>query len=179
MTETEIKIPVSDLPAVEDRIRARGFTAEGPPQFERNTLYDTSSRDLFEARKLLRVREAGDRTILTVKLPPVDGARHKVREEREVEASDAGEMHAILAGLGYQPAWRYEKRRTTYRHSGEGGLIEVDDTPIADSWSLKASRNGSTGLRRSSDSARTNTRPPVITRSLLNGGTAPAATPST
>ena len=130
MTEIEVKIPVADLAAAEERVRACGFEADEPPHFERNTLYDTAGKDLFHGRKLLRIREADGRTILTIKLPPVDGGRHKVREEREVEASDAGELHAILAGLGYQPAWRYEKRRTTYRRSGDGGQIEVDDTPI-------------------------------------------------
>lgn len=130
MQEIEVKIPVSELDAAEARVRESGFRAAGPAQFERNILFDTAAGDLQRTKRLLRIREAGGRTILTVKMPPVEGGRHKVREEREVEVSDAAEAAALFQGLGYEPAWTYEKRRTTYRRGGEPGVIEVDDTPI-------------------------------------------------
>lgn len=130
MKEVEVKIPVPDLGAAEARVRAAGFRAEGPAHFERNTLFDTAAGDLARTKRLLRVREADGRAILTVKMPPVEGGRHKVREEREVAVSDAAETAALLRGLGYEPAWIYEKRRTTYRRAGEPGVIEVDETPI-------------------------------------------------
>jgi adenylate cyclase class 2 len=43
----------------------------------------------------------------------------------------------VLAALGYQPTFRYEKYRTTFSKDGEPGLITVDETPIGDFLELE------------------------------------------
>ena len=141
MTEVEVKIPVDDLREAERRVRSLGFEPVRPTVFERNTLYDNAAFDLRAGKKVLRIREVGERTILTSKAPPIEGGPHKVREEREVEVSDAREMHGILATLGYRPAWRYEKRRTTFRRGEESGVIEIDDTPIGGFLEIEGAPN--------------------------------------
>lgn len=95
--------------------------------------------------------KAGKRFVLTFK-GPVEGAaagsaanrgggisafggEHKVREEIELELSDAKALGAILARLGMSESFHYEKYRTTFRMPeslrwAKGLLIELDETPI-------------------------------------------------
>lgn len=61
--------------------------------------------------------------------------RYKIREELELEVSDAGALTKIFEGLGMAGWFRYEKYRTTYAlgkaHGwAKGLLIEVDETPV-------------------------------------------------
>lgn len=61
--------------------------------------------------------------------------RYKIREELELEVSDAGALTKIFEGLGMAGWFRYEKYRTTYAlgkaHDwAKGLLIEVDETPV-------------------------------------------------
>ena len=93
-------------------------------------LYDTPAADLFGGDKLLRVRETAGKTIGTVKGPPLAGGRHKVREEHETEAADAGALGRIFETIGYEPVWVYEKYRTRFTRGSEPGVIEVDEMPI-------------------------------------------------
>jgi adenylate cyclase class 2 len=61
--------------------------------------------------------------------------RHKVREEIELEVSDAKALATIFEDLGMNRWFQYEKFRTTFglRASNAwaaGLLIELDETPI-------------------------------------------------
>jgi adenylate cyclase class IV len=70
--------------------------------------------------------------------PDLDHPRngpHKVREEIEVEVTDAAKLRAIFEGLGMSGWFRYEKYRTTFwlpasKAWARGLLIELDETPI-------------------------------------------------
>lgn len=60
---------------------------------------------------------------------------HKVREEIEMEVTDAATLTTIFEGLGMSGWFRYEKFRTTFRLPASkdwarGLLIELDETPI-------------------------------------------------
>lgn len=61
--------------------------------------------------------------------------RYKVREELELEVTDAGTLTKIFDALGLDGWFRYEKYRTTYK-LGKGNpwakdlLIELDETPV-------------------------------------------------
>lgn len=69
------------------------------------------------------------------------GERYKVREEREVGASDDGAIAEILAALGLAPRFRYEKFRSTYRLPGIAHVVvELDETPIGDFLELEGRR---------------------------------------
>jgi adenylate cyclase, class 2 len=66
---------------------------------------------------------------------PVGDGPHKVREEIEMEVTDAAKLRAIFEGLGMNGWFRYEKYRTTFRLPASkawarGLLIELDETPI-------------------------------------------------
>ena len=58
-----------------------------------------------------------------------------MREEIELEISDAKSLGKIFAGLGMRESFHYEKYRTTFRMPksarwAEKLLIELDETPI-------------------------------------------------
>jgi adenylate cyclase, class 2 len=125
--EVEIKVEVSDLSALEDRLRALGFDLETPSTHELNTLYDTPAGKLRKSGQLLRLRQYGDKWTLTHKARGRKGI-HKTRQETETQVTDAGPMNAILLALGYQQSFSYEKFRAEW--SDAEGHVVVDQTPI-------------------------------------------------
>ena len=135
MLEIEVKLPIANLSAVRAQLQALGWKA-AERLSERNTVYDTPEQSLAGAGKLLRIRETGDRAILTVKLPAGDEGAHKVREEHNLDGPGPT-LERIVEGLGFSPAWRYEKRRTRHSKPGEAGVIELDETPIGDFLELE------------------------------------------
>ncbi len=126
--EIEVKVPAPDLDAVRHRLRRAGATVRSPKHDESNDLFDDPARKLSGSGRTVRLRRAQGRAILTYKGSAryQDGA--KIREEREVEVSDAAEAEAILAGLGLERRFRYEKRREEWDF--RGCLTALDETPI-------------------------------------------------
>src|SRR5215471_14288988 len=100
-----------------------------------------ASRSMGNSKK----SKSKPRVVLTFKRPitrpseadakhPADGS-HKVREEIEMEVTDAATLTTIFEGLGMSGWFRYEKFRTTFRFPAtkawaRGLLIELDETPI-------------------------------------------------
>jgi adenylate cyclase class 2 len=130
---------------------------------EWNVLFDTPQGALGKSGQLLRIRtetpharpngakssetkpSPAQRVLLTFKSPPKYASnaaspspqsdRHKVREESELEVTDAAILAEIFEGLGMNGWFRYEKYRTTFRLPdsaawAKGLLIEIDETPI-------------------------------------------------
>ncbi len=126
--EIEIKILAPDLDAVRDKLREAGATLHAPRHDETNDLYDDPARKLSGSGRTVRLRRAAGRAILTYKGAArfLDGV--KIREEREVEVSDAGEAEAILNGIGLERRFRYEKRREEW--DAGGCIVALDETPI-------------------------------------------------
>lgn len=126
--EIEVKLAAADLDAVRERLRSLAAVLRNARHEEINDLYDDSERKLSGGGKTLRLRRAGDRSVLTYK-----GRAHfqngvKTREEREVEVSDPDEAEAILAGIGLSKRFRYEKRREEWNL--ESTVVALDETPI-------------------------------------------------
>jgi adenylate cyclase, class 2 len=144
--EIEIKLRIADLPALRRRLRALGARLFSNVH-ERNVVFDTPQQRLRKKGQLLRLRlestrgrsKASVRAVLTYKGPgaPRLGRfsraprRYKIREEVETPVSHPALLERILAGLGLQPSFRYEKYRSTYRLPRLSGvLIDLDETPI-------------------------------------------------
>jgi adenylate cyclase class 2 len=127
--EVEIKLRLETAAAGVERLAAAGFQAVQGRAFESNEVYDTADLRLRAARALLRLRESAGETILTYKGPPEAGP-HKSREEIETRVEKADALRAVLARLGYEPVFRYEKYRTTFGRAGEAGHVVLDETPI-------------------------------------------------
>ena len=159
--ETEIKLKIADVRAflrALKRIGARPAGKRYERVHEENVIFDTPDGGLAKHGQLLRIRmespetpgkakakDAKQRVVLTFKQPiagaPAGASRHlrrgqyKVRDEKELEVSDAGSLTRIFEGLGMSGWFRYEKYRSTFRLPNSktwarGLLIELDETPI-------------------------------------------------
>jgi adenylate cyclase class 2 len=162
--ETEIKLRIEDAAGLHKKLKrlgARPVKGGRGRAHEMNVIFDTPQGGLAKHGQLLRIRmetpEARStknkgggsrRVMLTFKRPAmsletapsmegrvVAAGRHKVREEIEVEVSDAKNLTKIFEGLGMRGWFRYEKYRTTFKlpaalRWAQGLLIELDETPI-------------------------------------------------
>ena len=128
--EIEIKLPVSDLTAVRDRLAGLGARVRAERHDESNDLYDDPERKLSGSGRTVRLRRAAGKAVLTYKGASRFEEGNRVREEHEVEVSDAAEAEGILAGLGLKKNFRYEKRREEW--DAEGCVVALDETPIGD-----------------------------------------------
>ena len=145
--EIEVKLRVGDLPALVRRILCLSAAIQGRV-FEQNTLYHTRDSDLRRLGYLLRLRRETPlgcsfarpglrRAVLTCKAPPLHEAnlrgrvgkpRYKERLERERAVRNPDRWNSILRSLGFVPAFRYEKYRTSFRL--QGLHVDLDETPV-------------------------------------------------
>jgi adenylate cyclase, class 2 len=128
--ETEVKFRVQDAAKLEERLRAAGFRRETPRTFERNVLYDTPERRLRLDRQILRIRQYGEKWVLTHKAIPAEGdtGTYKQRVETETTIGDGETVATIFASLGFIPAFIYEKYRTEW--TDDAGHCVIDETPL-------------------------------------------------
>jgi adenylate cyclase class 2 len=142
--EIEIKLRINDIPEILGKIKSLGAESQGRVS-EQNTLYDTPQSDLRRRDMLLRLRvetpaiqntrsTRRERVILTSKVPPQTTRarkrtpRYKERAEREqVVAQTSRQCAAALTALGFRPAFRYDKFRTTFRLPHLH--LDLDETP--------------------------------------------------
>ena len=125
--EIEIKFRIGDLRQLNRSLRQSKFRLVTKRTHEMNTLYDLPGQLLRKRGELLRLRQYGEKWILTHKAKGMQG-RHKVRIENETEVSDGKKMEVILRALGFEPTFRYEKYRAEW--SDGNGHVVVDETPI-------------------------------------------------
>jgi adenylate cyclase class 2 len=134
--ETEVKIPLPQGAAEAlRRIEEGGYQILSPRMLESNQVFDRTGQELRRSGQLLRLRSAGGQWTLTYKGPILAASPYKSREEIEAsfpssEKSGGESLAQILEKLGYTPAWRYEKYRTSFRAMGEIGTLFLDETPI-------------------------------------------------
>ena len=127
--EIEIKLRLDSAVAARRLLRRLGFSIVKRRVFESNIIFDTPASELRTGRKLLRLRQAGQRHTLAFKGPPVS-SRYKSREELESEFADPAAMRCILERLGYAPVFQYEKYRTEFAGADAAGAVMLDETPI-------------------------------------------------
>jgi adenylate cyclase, class 2 len=152
--ETEIKLRVNDEQALQRGLRRLGARAAVGRVHEWNVIFDTPQSDLAKQGQLLRIRvetprngpkrgkKERKRVVLTFKRPVEHSMEpiladigYKVREEIELQVTDAENLTKIFEGLGMKGWFRYEKYRTTYQLPAsekwaKGLWIELDETPI-------------------------------------------------
>ncbi len=140
--EVEVKIAVTSASRMRKILRDSKFSVRSPRVFEQNLVLDNARGSLKSSGLLLRVRTSGKRNALQTALCTFKGpaketpTHHKQRIEREFIAGNADECLAVFAGIGYHPAFRYEKYRTVFARrarkgeKGKQGLVTLDETPI-------------------------------------------------
>ena len=130
--EIECKYRVESHEPIRRALADAGASCNGRFR-ETNHIYDTPDSTLRSAGCGLRLRiwepESGDASIaeLTYKGPIQPGSM-KSRDEQEVIVSDAEQMKAILASLGFVEVLRYRKSRERWRL--DDCRIELDDVPL-------------------------------------------------
>ena len=128
MLEQEMKIAVPSLGPVRRCLAERGAVLVHPIALEDNWVLDDATRSLSAAGRLLRLRHFGGRATLTLKGEARFFGGVKSRVEIETEVGNAEHGLGILAGLGFAPVRRYQKRRETY--SLDRVIVALDETPM-------------------------------------------------
>lgn len=135
MTETEIKlywhVTAQEAQAL---IGRHGYVLSAPRTLEADQLFDLPSSALRQSDRILRLRrtsspDGGAHAMVTYKGPATREV-YKSREEIEFDVSDPGAFMLVLERLGYQPSFRYEKYRSTFKAYGQPGIVTIDETPI-------------------------------------------------
>jgi adenylate cyclase, class 2 len=129
MPEIEVKIAITSPRAGRKLVWDAGFRVNVPRVLEINVLYDFADLRLRSRGKVLRLREAGTVSTLTLKDKSID-THHKVREEIETTFEDPKAMDRVFRELDLEPVFRYEKYRTEYCDGKTSGVIMLDETPI-------------------------------------------------
>ncbi len=127
-TETEIKIPVSELESLRSRLLGAGAVEKRAGHDEDNTLYDDAGGRLSHSGCALRLRVAGGRGIVTFKGPATFTGNVKSRMELQTGLDDPETFRAILGRLGFVPRFRYQKRRQELEFMD--CTVCLDETPI-------------------------------------------------
>jgi adenylate cyclase class 2 len=135
LLETEIKLPVHDLPKLTKGLSQLGFRVIKPRHFESNYLFDFMDLRLGRSGRLLRLRFAGGETLLTFKGPPLRARRYGRRREIETRVEDGVLLRAVLQSLGLKEVFVYEKFRTVFAPAAKLRLrgspqVTFDETPI-------------------------------------------------
>jgi adenylate cyclase class 2 len=128
VVEQEMKIPVAALPPVRDNLAQRGGRCLHPLTLEDNLVLDDARRTLSGSGRLLRVRQAGQLSWLTLKEPGSFSGGVKSRIEIETSVGSGEPVLAILAGLGFTPVRHYQKRREAW--SLGQIVVALDETPM-------------------------------------------------
>lgn len=125
-----MKIPVAALPVVRERLGERGGRCLYPSALENNWVLDDDRHTLARSGRLLRVRQSGRQCWLTLKGPGsfAEGVKSRIEIETPVESVER--ILAILDGLGFRPARRYQKRREVWT-LGEI-VVALDETPMGE-----------------------------------------------
>jgi adenylate cyclase class 2 len=127
--ESEIKLRMAGADAAREALAALGAARTRPRHLEDNRMYDETGGGLLVSGRVLRLRRAEGRVIVTFKGPKQERADGvKSRPEIETVVGDGDALEAILAGLGYRQVFRYQKYRETFRWRDVE--IVVDETPI-------------------------------------------------
>lgn len=133
--ETEVKIPVTDLDEVRAALqRARAIVTMAMAR-EINLLLDTGNGRLREQGSLLRLRQYGDRRLLTFKGPATYRGAVKERPEHETAIADIDRAREIFGNLGFTVFMTYEKDREEWLldeysvvldHTPMGFFVEIE-----------------------------------------------------
>ena len=125
--EIEMKFPVPDAAAVEQKLRARG-ARPGPVLQEADHYFNAPDRDFAHTDEAFRLRRVGPASFVTYKGPKRD-AQTKTRAEVEVPLAE-GEQPAVdfirlVEHLGYRPVAVVRKQRRTFHVSEAGFDVEA------------------------------------------------------
>ena len=137
--ETEVKIRIGDAQEMRAKLENLGLRVSVERAFEANSLYDRPDKSLQKEGMLLRLRQIGDKNVVTWKGKDQPG-RHKNRPESETTVGSVDVLGGILEHVGFARSFRYEKYRTEFTEGGDdssAGTVTLDETPIGNFLELE------------------------------------------
>jgi adenylate cyclase class 2 len=125
--EVEMKFPVADLRALENRLRALNCQPHDSV-VEVDEYYNAPDRDFASTDEALRIRWIGEACRITYKGPKRD-LETKTRTEIELALPDGKESAStcseLLTHLGYRPVAIVSKQRRTYHLQRGAFVLEI------------------------------------------------------
>ena len=136
--ETELKYLGANLDDVRHRLQSLGADFQ-TKRFESNTVFDDAHRSLKARGILVRLRDDG-RKLLTLKRPPAGPVPEGVKawDEDETTLDNSEAVEVLLATMGLEAAFRYEKVREEWHFNGchiclvllpFGDFVEIEGPP--------------------------------------------------
>jgi predicted adenylyl cyclase CyaB len=125
--ESEIKFRVSgprDHTKLRTMLRKAGAHLVGQYN-EENYRFNGPGKSTRRTTLRLRVLNGGPLGVLTAKGPATFVGGVKIREETEVELSDAHAALDLLGQLGFRVGWTYPKKRAMWRLEGVAVTLDV------------------------------------------------------
>jgi predicted adenylyl cyclase CyaB len=107
-------------------LRKRGAQLTGRYE-EENYRFNGPGKSTRRTTLRLRVLDGGPRGVLTAKGPATFDGGVKIREETEVDVSDAHATLDLLQQLGFRVAWTYPKKRSLWMLDGIAVTLDVLD----------------------------------------------------
>jgi len=124
MLEIELKVKVSDLAPVRERLTVL-HAAMTERTFEHDVYYNAPDRDFVSTDEALRVRYSQNRIIVTYKGAKKPDFEFKAREEINVDIGNGEAFERMLDLLGFRCTAVVEKTREYYLF--ENASIALDD----------------------------------------------------
>jgi predicted adenylyl cyclase CyaB len=127
--ESELKFRVSgrgDHAKLRSQLVKRGAHLTGRYK-EENFRFNGPGKSTRNTTLRLRVFDGGPRGVLTAKGPAKFDGGVKIREETEVDVTDAHATLDLLQQLGFRVGWTYPKRRTVYMLDGVAVTLDILD----------------------------------------------------
>ena len=139
MKEIEVKILEINVGKTEKKLKEIGaekvFSGELVDSY-----FDFPDKRLEKEEKILRLRNKGDRVILTYK-KMINREKAKVMDEHELEVHDFQLLKTIFKELSLFPVYEFKKHRTTYelneihfeidKYPGIPAFLEIEAPDLA------------------------------------------------
>jgi predicted adenylyl cyclase CyaB len=125
--ESELKFRVSggtDHARLRTMLRKRGARLTGHYR-EENYRFEGPGKSTRNTTLRLRVLNGGPRGVLTAKGPASFNEGVKIREETEIDVTDAHATLDMLEQLGFRVAWIYPKERQMWMLDGVAVTLDV------------------------------------------------------
>jgi adenylate cyclase class 2 len=143
--EREIKLRFDDPQAARQAVLAAGGTLLHARRLQDDSLLDTADGFLRERGSVLRVRRESGTSLLTFK-GPIQPAAMKLREELETAVGDGTLLLRMLAAIGFEVWFRYQKYREEFALEDididVDVIIAVDETPVGTYVEIEGGERG-------------------------------------
>jgi adenylate cyclase class 2 len=137
--EREVKLRFDTPVQARAAVARTGATPLRGRRFQEDVLLDAADEYLRRQRSVLRVRNEGQRSLLTFK-GPVQPGPMKVREELETVIADGDIALAVFERLGLHVWFRYQKYREEF--ALDDVVIAVDETPVGTFVEIEGGEQG-------------------------------------